>query len=187
MDILITLSSLCFCMVVILYQTEASRYKSLPNLLDRDPHLNYINLHYDVLGSRLKCMGNLEIHYNLLDRPQSIGTLKIEHDMYGLRLKRIGNLEIQYYLVNQAARIGDLEIRYDRWGTRLKRIGDLEIQYGLLGNIRTLGDLELQYKPWSIRPTYIVTQQRHEDSVQQTLILLFVVYELTRQLRKQIY
>ncbi len=186
MDVLITLSSLCVCMVIVLYKIESSRWKPLPNGLERHAHLSYIEFYYDGLGSRLKRMGDLEIQYNAIDRPEAIGGLAIEHDMLGLRLKRIGHLEIQYHFVSHPKQLGDMEIKYDQWRGRVKRIGNFEIQYGLLGNIRTFGDLEFQYNMWSLRPKYLVTPKSREHLVQQQLMVLFVFYELTRQSRNQI-
>lgn len=187
MDVLIPLSSLCFCMVIILYKIESSRWKPLPPLLERQAHLSYIEFYYDVLGSRLKRMGDLEIDYNdAVDRPKAIGALAVEYDMWGLRLKRVGSFEIQYRLVSHPTQFGDMEIEYDQWWGRIKRIGNFEIQYGLLGNIRSFGDLELQYSFWSLRPKYLVIPKSREHLVQHQLMVLFVLYEITRQSRNQI-
>lgn len=186
MDVLITLSSLCICIAIILYRLESNRWKPLPQLSERQADLRYIECHYDGLGSRLKRLGDLEIQYNAVDRPQSIGSLQIEYDMVGFRLKRMGHLEIQYHLVSHPTKLGHMKIEYDQWRGRIKRIGDFAIQYGLLGNIRSFGDFEFQYKMWSLQPQYLVTPKSHEPLIHQQLVALFAFYELTRQSRTQL-
>jgi hypothetical protein len=167
--ILLFFVALC-CLAVILSVSASGRRSSLPHRSTEQSPPRFIELQYDMLGGRLKRIGNIEIQYDMLGgRPKWLGDIELQYDMLGGRPKWLG----------------DIELQYDMLGGRLKRIGNIEIQYDMLGGRpKWLGDVEIQYDMLGGRPKYIVAMNNNADLTQQNLItIFFVLYERTKKIK----
>jgi hypothetical protein len=110
--------ALC-CLAVFLSVSVSGRRRSLPDRRSAEQSLpGFIEIQYEMLGRRLKRIGNIEIQYDMFDsRPKCLGDIELQYEMLGGRLKRIGNMEI----------------RYDMFDSRPKSLGAMEIQYEIFG------------------------------------------------------
>jgi hypothetical protein len=87
--ILLFFVALC-CLAVILSVSASSRRSSLPHRSTEQSPPRFIELQYDMLGGRLKHIGNIEIQYDMLGgRPKWLGDIELQYDMLGGRPKYI--------------------------------------------------------------------------------------------------
>jgi hypothetical protein len=87
--ILLFFVALC-CLAVILSVSASGRRSSLPHRSTEQSPPRFIELQYDMLGGRLKRIGNIEIQYDMLGgRPKWLGDVEIQYDMLGGRPKYI--------------------------------------------------------------------------------------------------
>lgn len=112
-----------------------------------------LELGYDLLGGRLRSIGDVELTYGRWGgRPHALGLHPLEYDMLGSRLRWIGDTEIGYGRLGGVPRtfgtwdvdcaawsgiprtIGPYAIDHPRFGGRARAVGPVEISYDLLGS-----------------------------------------------------
>jgi hypothetical protein len=150
---------------------------------------NLVELQYDNLGSRLKCIGDFDIQYGFFGgRPVSLGSAEIGYDNFGTRLKYIGNAEIEYDMLDSRPKwLDNMKIQYDMLGSRLSSIGGMAIHYDMIGSRpKWLGDMEIQYDMLGSRPRYIrLPDSQPTLSREDLIITFFVLYERKRKIKRQ--
>lgn len=137
-----------------------------------------IELTYDMVGTRLRGIGDATITYDRLgSRPRTLGSWKLEYDRLGTRLRAVSTAEITYSRWAGLPRtVGQWSCEHSKLASRLLRIGPHELRYDqLCSRVRAIGSLEIFYDRLGTRPNRVRLPGEGELLSDDLLLALFLV------------